>query len=80
MTPTIAVPRRKKNDPGALGAELTAARAAYNDTVSKAASDLAATNASVVERGTQRIADLRALEEEARAEREATEEVVASAK
>lgn len=71
--------RKQDNSPGALGAELTQASTVYNDRVSQAASDLAATKASVIERGTQRIADLRALEDEARTERLLVEQVVKQA-
>lgn len=57
--------RRQDNTPAALGAELTDAAAAYETT-----------KRSVIDRGLARVADLRALENEARDERLLLEELV----
>lgn len=71
--------RKQDSSPAALGAELNQARSNRDAVIAQAEADLQATRDSVIGRATQRIADLRAVEDEARTERLLTEEIVKQA-
>lgn len=56
--------------PGGLASELAAAEQSRADAIAAAEAQHGARRGDVIERGTRRVADLRRLEDEARAERE----------
>lgn len=72
----MALKRRKDNTPGGLATELAEAEAQRAARVQAAEVDYKLVRGNVIERGTQRIADLRELEQEARIEREQIESVL----
>lgn len=74
----MALKRRKDSTPGGLASELAAAEANRKARVEAAERDYGLARGDVIERGTQRIADLRALEDEARSERQQIEAILPS--
>lgn len=76
--PSIPIPLKRKpdNTPGGLAIELGSAKITAEAEIAAAREKLARVRDNVIERGTQRIADLRQLEEEARTERQLVEQVI----